>query len=236
MSNNAYVIVFPTIFSQNKINFLISNIKEILKLHNQQFREIKRDGQIIVVDANDPVFASSAINLLFGIEKIAIAKQFKNEFKTLISSITKIGNNLLLKGEHFYVKVEGSSLNYLAKDVEIAATSSLIEKTTNLDVKPGTEEKHDKLIYTFLTKSNAYVCIFADKGHGGLPNNSQQEKIVCCIYDVLSAISCLQSIKEGFDVKIIICYQKQSDLIYLVKILNNILPRLVQSKIELEFF
>ncbi len=236
MTNNASVVIFPSIFAQNKINALISNIKKILKIQNQRFQKIRKDGSLIVVEANDPVFASSTINLLFGIDKVAIAKQIKNEYEILVSNITKIGSNLLLKGDTFYVKVEGQSKGYLPKDVEFAVKSSLIEKTTKLGAKPGTEDKHDKLLYTYLTKLNAYVCIFTDKGNGGIPNNFQNEKIICCIYDELSAVSCLETIKEGFEVKIIVCYHKESDLLKFVKILNSLIPLMLKSKIELEFF
>ena len=236
MSENAFVVVFPSVFAKNKINQLESNIKKILKIRNQEFRKIKRDGSVIVIDANDPVFASSAINLLFGIKKVAIAKQVKNDFNTIISEITKIGSNLLLKGERFYVQVEGTSTGFLTKDVELSATSSIIEKTVKLGAKPGSEEKYDKLLYTYLTKSNAYVCVYVDDGFGGIPYNSQNEKVVCAIYDELSAVSCLETIKEGFDVKIIVCYKQKSDLINLVKILNQVLPRTTKSSINVEFF
>ena len=236
MSENAFVVVFPSIFAMNKVNQLESNIKKILKIKNQEFRKIKRDDSVIVIDANDPVFASSAINLLFGIKKVAIAKQVKNDFNTIVSEITKIGSNLLLKGEKFYVQVEGFSTGFLTKDIEISATSSIIEKTVKLGAKPGSKEKYDKLLYTYLTKSNAYVCVYVDDGFGGIPYNSQNERVVCAIYDELSAISCLETIKEGFDVKIIVCYKQKSDLTNLVKILNQILPRTTRSKIDVEFF
>ena len=236
MSENASVIVFPSIFAQNKINSLISNIKKILKIKNLKFQAIRKEDSIIVVDANDPVFTSSAINLLFGIERVAIAKQVKNEFNTVVSAITKIGSNLLLKGDKFYVKIEGYSTGYLPKDLEIATTSSLIEKTTKLGAKPGTENNNDKVLYTFLTKKHAYVCIYTDKGLGGIPYNSQNEKIVCSIFDELSAISCLETIKQGYDVKIVVFYNKKSELLNLVKILNKIIPRTLHSKIDLDFY
>ncbi len=236
MSENASVIVFPSIFAQNKINSLISNIKKILKIKNLKFQAIRKEDSIIVVDANDPVFTSSAINLLFGIERVAIAKQVENEFNTVVSAITKIGSNLLLKGDKFYVKIEGYSTGYLPKDLEIATTSSLIEKTTKLGAKPGTENNNDKVLYTFLTKKHAYVCIYTDKGLGGIPYNSQNEKIVCSIFDELSAISCLETIKQGYDVKIVVFYNKKSELLNLVKILNKIIPRTLHSKIDLDFY
>ena len=68
----------------------MKNIKKILQIKNQSFNSVKRDGDVILVDANDQVFASSAISLLFGIEKIAIARQTKNNFHEIVSEITSI--------------------------------------------------------------------------------------------------------------------------------------------------
>lgn len=236
MEKISYVVVFPTVFSKNKIPNLISNIKKILKIRNQEFSSIKRDGDIILVNTTDPVFSSSAINLIFGIEKVAIAKQVTNDFKTIVSEITSICGNLLLKGEKFLVKVEGTSKGFFTKDIEIAATSSIIEKKLNLGAKPGTENDYDKLLYTYLTKNNAYICIFIDKGLGGISFNSQKENTICCVYDELSAISCYETIKQGYNSKIIICYRKKSELINLIKTINHIIPRLLKEKIVLDFF
>jgi hypothetical protein len=236
MNEISYVVVFPTIFSKNKISQLVINIKKILKIKNQQFKSVKRDGDVILVNANDPVFASSAINLLFGIEKILIARQIKNDFQKIVSEITSISGNLLLKGEKFLVKVEGISKGFLVKDIEIAATSNIIEKKSNLGARPGTDENYDKLLYTFLTKNYAYISIFSDKGNGGVPYQSQNEKTICAVYDELSAVSCFETIKQGYDTKIIVCYRQKSELIDLVKIIHQIIPRLIQDEIEIEFF
>ncbi|MDH3611532.1 MAG: thiamine biosynthesis protein [Nitrosopumilus sp.] len=236
MEEVSYVVVFPTIFSKNKIPQLITNIKKILKIRNQEFQSVKRDGDIILVNSTDPVFSSSAINLLFGIEKVAIARKIKNDFKTIVSEITSVGGNLLLKGEKFLVKVEGTSRGFFPKDVEIAATSSIIEKKSSLGAKPGTEENYDKLLYTYLTKNNAYICIFIDKGQGGISFNSPKENTICSIYDEISAVSCFETIKQGFDSKIIICFRKKSELMNLVKTFNQIIPRLVKEKVTIDFF
>jgi hypothetical protein len=236
MKEVSYVVVFPTVFSKNKIPQLISNIKRILKVRGQEFKSIKRDGDVILVNSGDPVFSSSAINLLFGIEKIAIARQVKNDFKTIVSEITSLGGNLLLKGEKFLVKVEGSSKGFFPKDVEIAATSSIIEKKSNLGARPGTEENFDKMLYTYLTEKNAYICIFIDKGQGGVSFNSQKQNTICSVYDEVSAVSCFETIKQGFDSKIIICYRKNSELMNLVKTVNQIIPRLAKEKVSLDFF
>ena len=236
MNEISYVVVFPSIFSKNKIPQLIKNIKKILKIKNQKYSSVKRDGDIILVNANDPVFASSAINLLFGIKKIAIARQVTNDFQNIISEITSIGGNLLLKGEKFLVTVEGISKGFLVKDVEIAATSNIIEKKSNLGAHPGTEEKFDKLLYTYLTKNYAYISIFSDTGKGGIPYQSQEQQTICAIYDEISAVSCYETIKQGYDTKIIVCYRQKSELMNLAKMINQIIPRLVQEKIEIEFY
>ena len=236
MSNDTFVVVFPSLFAENNISLLVANIKKILKTQNQNFDKISRDGNLILVDANDPVFASTTINFLFGIKQIVIAKQIKNNFKNVVDEITRIGSNLLLKGEKFYVSVNGNPKGYVTKDVELAATSSLIETNKKTDARPGTEEKHDKLLFTYITKSNAYVSIFSDKGLGGAVNNSQNQKVVCSIFDEFSALACLETIKQGFEVKIVIFYQKHKELIDLLKILQKILPRILQTKPEIEFY
>ena len=236
MSNDNYVVVFPSVFAENKTSLLIRNIKKILKIKNQGFSSVSKDGNIILVDANDPVFASTTINLLFGIKQIIIAKKIKNDFKIIVDEITRIGSNLLLKGEKFYVKVEGTPHGYVTKDVELSATSSLIEKNKKIDARPGTEDKHEKLLFTHITKSNAYVSIFNDKGLGGTVNNSQNQKIICGVFDEFSALTCLETIKQGFEVKIVVFYQKYQNLVDLIKILQKILPRTLQTNSNIDFY
>jgi adenylyl- and sulfurtransferase ThiI len=233
MLEKTVLVVFPSIFSLNKINNLAINITKFFKIRNERYSSLRKNESVIVVEAEDPVLASSTVNLLFGIDKIAIAKEVDINFDSVVSSITNTALSLLLKGEKYYIKVDGKTKNFLAKDLEMASTTSLVDKSSTIEVKPGSESNYDRLFYTFLTDSFAYVCIFVDKGLGGLPYNSQKEKILCCIYDELSAISCLQTIKMGFDVKILVCYNNESNLLKLVKMINKILPRLVEEKIVL---
>ena len=44
----SFVVVFSTVFSKNKIPQLIINIKKILKIQNQEFKSVKRDGDVIL--------------------------------------------------------------------------------------------------------------------------------------------------------------------------------------------
>jgi len=236
LKNKIFVVVFPSIFSKNKVMFLVTNIKKILKIQNQKFHKIRREGDVIIVEADDPVFASSAINTLFGIKGVAIAKQVANDFESIVNGISKVGVDIFLKGERFLLQVEGHAKGFVTKDIEIAATSSLIEKTAGMGIKPGTSKKHDRKLYVFLTKLSAYICIYYDNGLGGIPNNSQNKEIVCCVFDELSAVSCLETIKHGFNVKIIVCYSKDSELLHLVKMVNQIIRRTVKPKINLEFY
>lgn len=235
MDEPAFVVVFPSIFAKNKQNLLMGNIKKILKIQNLQFGKITSDDEIIIVDANDPVFASTAINLLFGINQVSIARRVENKFDVVVPAIAKIGTNLLLQGEQFYVRVDGHSTGYLPKDVEIAATGALIEKTVDMGCRPGTESKHDKMIHCFLTRKNAYISIFLDKGHGGIPYNSQGEQVLCGVFDELSAISCIEAIKQGFDIRILVCYDTDANLMDLVKMINRIMPRTLRSDVTLDF-
>ena len=85
MEDSVLVAVFPSTFSQNKIKPIMTNIKKILKIQNQKFHKIRQDGDIIVVETNDPVFTSSTINSLFGIKGVAIAKQVPNNFKSIVN-------------------------------------------------------------------------------------------------------------------------------------------------------
>src|SRR3989441_1522763 len=148
MSEKTVIVVFPTIFSLNKIDYLISNISKILKMKNQSYDRIQQNESVIIIDTKDPVFASSIIGTLYGIEKIVIAIEVENDFDIVLSNIAKIGQNLLLRGEKFLVRVEGQTIKYLPKDLELAATSSLIEKTSHLQTKPGSETSYDKILYT----------------------------------------------------------------------------------------
>jgi len=236
LKDKILVVVFPSVFSKNKVRSLVMNIKKILKIQNQKFNKIRRDGDVIIVEADDPVFASSAINTLFGIKGVAIAKQVTNDFESIVNGISKVGMDIFLKGERFLLQVEGYAKGFVTKDIEIAATSSLIEKTAGTGIKPGTSKKYDRKLYVCLTKPNAYICIYYDNGLGGIPNNSQNKKIVCCIFDELSAVSCLETMKQGFDVKIIVCYSKDSELLDLVKIINQIIHRTIKPKVSLEFY
>ena len=109
MEDNVLVIVFPSTFSLNKIKLLITNIKKILKIENQKFHKIRQEGDIIIVETDDPVFTSSAINTLFGIKRVAIAKQVTNNFDSISKWYFKSWRrDLFLEGERFLDTCRGT--------------------------------------------------------------------------------------------------------------------------------
>ena len=222
---NSYVVVFPSPFARSKSALLASNVKKILKVKELAYDSIRRDGQIIIVDAKDPVFASSAIGLLYGIERVAIAKKVGNGFDETVKEMAKVGSSLLLREDKFFIKVGGVPLGTTVADLELAATSAIIESSSESGALPGTANDHNRLLYTHVTKNGSYVCIFIDEGLGGLPQGAHSGTILCCVYDELSALACLETIKCGFKVKIIICHKGGSDLRKLVKMTNSILAR-----------
>ena len=152
MEDKLLIVVFPSVFSQNKIKSLITNIRNILKIQNQKFSKIRKEGGVVIVDADDPVFASTAINTLFGIKGVAIAKQVDNNFETIVKEISNVGVDLFLDGERFLIQVEGYAKGFIPKDVEIAATSSLIEKAAKKEIKPGTNEKFEPPNFSILLR------------------------------------------------------------------------------------
>ena len=116
---NSYVVVFPSPFARSKSALLASNVKKILKVKELAYDSIRRDGQIIIVDAKDPVFASSAIGLLYGIERVAIAKKVGNGFDETVKEMAKVGSSLLLREDKFFIKVGGVPLGTTVADLEL---------------------------------------------------------------------------------------------------------------------
>ena len=235
MGQKTVLVIFPSVFSLNKLEILEDDIVRILKIKDQSIARIRRNESLIVVETSDPVLVSSTVGSLFGIERLAIAREVESGFDKVLETITSTSMNLLLRGERFHVKVEGRSPDYLAKDLEVAATAALTEKLVGLEARPGSEANHDKMLYTYITKSHAYVSIFVDWGLGGVPYGSQSAPVLCCLYDELSAISCLQCVKMGFEVRMVICYEDDPHLLSMAKMVNRMLPSIVEEKITLQF-
>ena len=163
-------------------------------------------------------------------------------FEDIAAEVVNIGKLKVLPNEKFFVKVQISNnakVNYKSRDFEFASTgdltaalqssssfsssrqsytfsssvSSISSHSYSSSARPAKNElEADRLIEIFIGKKSAYVCIEIDKGLGGLPFACQGEKVLCTIYNTLSAISCMIALKCGFFPEIVILYTDDDDL------------------------
>ena len=235
MAPSSFVVVFPTEHSAGHTRVLARNVKRILDMEKEPYSSVSRDGRLILVDANDPVLASAAVERLFGVERVVIARRTKNEFDRIVKEVAEVGGNLLLGGESFLVKVEGHSRGFLPKDVEMAATSAIIEGKSSQKVVPGTAERYDKMLYAYMTEKYAYVSIFEDMGMGGLPSGVQG-RAICCVFDELSAASCIEGMRMGYDVDLVALYKKRVGATKMAKVADRVLPHMLRGTVDLSIY
>lgn len=236
MQDGACVVVFPSELSRSRTARLAANIRAALKAGGQGFGSVRRDGDVVVVDANDPVFASSAIGRLFGVSKTAIARRADPDIKSVVSEASRLGGSLLLRDDRFLVRVGGRTAGYTPRDAEIAITSSIIEAKADLGAAPGSEAGHDKLLYTHVTRGSSYVCMFLDGGLGGVPNLSRGQATLCPVYDGISALSCIEAMRQGYEAKIIAVHGGGQDLRRVAKVVSRVIRFALRPEIELEFY
>lgn len=234
MDVSATVAVFPNAYSRKRAPLLTANIRSMLKSRSLRFSSVRRDGDVIIVDAHDPVFASSAIGLLFGTGRIAIARRAGTQMHELVEAISVTASSLLLKGERFIVKVGGNTDGYLPRDAEIAATSKIISDSAS-GAKPGTKGAHDRVIHAHVAKSNSYVSIFSDAGRGGVPFGTHAERVSCPVHDELSALAMLEALRQGYDILPTVVYSTDAARMRLAKAVCKIVSSIPRVKTSAEF-
>ncbi|MFZ0515007.1 MAG: hypothetical protein WAM14_25635 [Candidatus Nitrosopolaris sp.] len=148
-----------------------------------------------------------------------------------------------------------AKVNYKSRDLEFASTGDLTaalqsssslscsssrqsctfsfvssispSQSSSSSARPAKNElEADRLIEIFIGKKSAYVCIEIDTGLGGLPFACQEEKVLCTIYNTLSAISCMVALKCGFFPEIVILYTDDDDLRQNLKIFGMIVNKM----------
>lgn len=230
MQDDAFVVVFPSAAGAPRMAALARNAKAWLRVRGQPFESVRRDCDVLVVRAHDPVFASTAIGQLFGVSRVAIARKTEPSLGKIVSATAKLGGSLLLRGDRFLVKVQGSTSGFVPADAELAATSAIIEKSGSA---PGTESSHDKMLRVHVTKTGAYVSIFEDAGLGGMPNRTR-DPAVCPVYDPLSAVSCIEAARRGFEAKAVAVYRTKDGIVRAAKALAKAVP-FMMGEAELHF-
>ncbi|RNJ73206.1 MAG: hypothetical protein EB832_02250 [Thaumarchaeota archaeon S14] len=200
MDSGALVAVVPNAFSRPRAALLASNVRAMLSARSLGFSSVRRDGDVIAVEADDPVFASSAIGLLFGASRVSIARRAGTSMAELVEAVSQTASGLLLRGERFVVRVGGRTPGYLARDAERAATSAIISSASRSGARPGTASAHDRAIHAHVARSHSYVGIFSDDGRGGVPFGSHAGTVACPVHDELSAVAMLECLRQGHDV------------------------------------
>ena len=231
--NDDVLLVFPSAFSANSKNMLMSSIIKKLKLEHMTVTKTICEESCFVFkinDGDDIVDAASNIKDLFGIDRVAIAKQVTNIFSDVVSAIITTGKQIILPKEKFFIKVQISSeakVNYVGRDISFVSSGDLIEQLASTGAQPArNEDEADKVILSYIGKNYGYTCIQIDKAPGGMPFAYQNMKVACSIHNVLSAISSLIAIKSGFVPELLILYSSYEELIENVKLFGHIANRM----------
>lgn len=228
---NHVLLVFPSVFLANTKNMLMSSIIKKLELENMTITKTTIcEESCFVFTVNDIVEAACSIKELFGIDRVAIAKQVPNIFSDVVSAIITTGKQIILPKQKFFIKVQISSeakVNYVGRDIAFVSSGDLIEQLATNGAHPArNEDEADKIILAYIGKEYGYICIQMDKAPGGMPFGYQNMKVSCSIHNVLSAISSLLAIKSGFVPELLILYASYDELIDNVKLFGYIANRM----------
>lgn len=224
------VVAMPTVFAEKRAALLARNIKSALKSACQPFKSVARDGPLVVVEgAADPVLASAAVGMLSGVQRVGIARRAGATLADAAEAVSQAAGTILLEGEMYLVKAEGRPRGYVPGDLEMAATSAIIEKHAGIGAKPGTPARHDRELYAYVTAKHSYACLFADRGVGGVSAGTHPEPVACCMFDGLSAAACLEAIRQGYDVRMSVAYTTEAELRRLAKAAGRLVPRTAAS-------
>ena len=99
---------------------LMSSVIKKLELEHMTVTKTLCEESCFVFEVNDIVEAACSTKELFGIDRVAIAKQVPNTFSQVVSAIIATGKQIMLPKEKFFIKVQISSkakVNYVGRDI-----------------------------------------------------------------------------------------------------------------------
>jgi hypothetical protein len=189
--------------------------------------KISLEQGFLLCETEDSVELASRIEGIFGIDKVAIARRVKNQFKELTDAIAEVGLKTVLPREKFFVKVKAVGANdYAERDVEFASSGKLAAALAEIGVRPArNEQEADRVIVAFAGGKFAYVCLEVRKGPGGLPLGSLG-MASCSLHSSLSFLSCSAAAKSGFMPEIILLYSDEEELHANAKLAENLAKRI----------
>jgi len=228
------LLIFPSPLSPNRKTKLIHVVKKKLLLSNIKVNKITIEEGCIAFEVTDVIEAAAATVELFGICQVAVAKCIPNRFTDIVDTIVKIGKQIILPEEKFFIRVWTSGkakISYIGRDVEFASSGNLIAELSPIASKPAKNEyEANKVILSYIGKHSAYVCLQIDTALGGIPSGSQKEKLVCGIHNILSSLSCMLAVKCGFIPDFLIMYTNEDDLKENAKLFGCIAPKMSVKK------
>ena len=123
------LLVFPSQFSIGRIDKLIADIKDALRSKDVGLMDIVLEKECVIFELDDVVGGAAITAEMFGIDKVAIAKNVSTaHFEEILAQVVNIGKLKILPKEKFFVKVQisdNAKVDYKPRDLEFASTGEL---------------------------------------------------------------------------------------------------------------
>lgn len=227
------ILVFPT-YPSIINDVKLSTIKK-LKENEIIINKIIQEKYFFSMYLDKPIKASNIISSFVGIKKIEIAFSSSNNIQSIISTIIKIGQKIIVN-EKFFIRVFSENPNFLPRDIEFIATGLLVERLANTQSRPSTnEETASKVLRVYIGNVNSYVSWKSLIGIGGNSYGKIKKKAFIIIYNQISLFSLKKIIQMGFFPDILILYwdymELKNILLSVHQILNNISLRKLKLKL-----
>ena len=249
------MLIYPSQLSLSRLAELTADLNLAFASSAKKVRSgnIISENEVLVFEMDDVVEGAAIATKRFGVEKVALARKLPSaNFEQISAEIASVGKLKVLPQEKFFVKVQISkdaNVNYEPIDLEFASTgdliSTLMSRSTRFRSNTGVKNKiwyplparneieADRTLEVYVGKRASYVCIETDKGLGGLPFGCQKEKVLCALYDALSAISCVSMLKSGFLPEIVVLYTDDESLRQNLKMLGFVISKVNTRKYSL---
>lgn len=223
------LLLFFSIFTKIQKEKLIGNIRWKLQDKKIKVLSIRCEERYIVLEVNDPAEARCVLTSTLGIDRIGVARKTWNDYSHVMRAISDIGKEIILPKEKFLIRIklsknDSNSLDYKERDLEFASTARLTSELSGRGARPAISEKRvDRTIESYIGNRYAYVCLDITSSVGGLPFNSQSQRVITSIHNPLSVLSCVISMRCGFLPQIVLPYTDEEDLKNKVKLCRPII-------------
>lgn len=223
------LLLFFSIFTKIQKEKLIGNIRWKLQDKKIKVLSIRCEERYIVLEVSDPAEARCVLTSTLGIDRIGVARKTWNDYSHVMRAISDIGKEIILPKEKFLIRIklsknDSNSLDYKERDLEFASAARLTSELSGRGARPAISEKRvDRTIESYIGNRYAYVCLDITSSVGGLPFNSQSQRVITSIHNPLSVLSCVISMRCGFLPQIVLPYTDEEDLKNKVKLCRPII-------------